>query len=240
MMKVFLAALIVGGATVTGGVIGFLIKRVPKRILELLLCFASGIMLSASVFSLIEPALCEGGMVTASFGVMLGALFIGACECVVPNLRFVEDSDNKKELSGVVMFVFAIAIHNMPEGVAAGVSIGTDDLAVAVSVVCGIAIQNIPEGLVVVPPMLAVGVKPIKVFLIVLLTGATEVVGAFLGYFATAIFSELMPLFLAFAGGAMLYVLCDEMIPRGRDEGRLGVYVLMSGFVLMTVINEIL
>ena len=138
------------------------------------------------------------------------------------------------------MFVFAIAIHNMPEGVAAGVSIGTDDLAVAVSVVCGIAIQNIPEGLVVVPPMLAVGVKPIKVFLIVLLTGATEVIGAVLGYFATAIFSELMPLFLAFAGGAMLYVLCDEMIPRGRDEGRLGVYVLMSGFVLMTVINEIL
>ena len=240
MMKVFLAALIVGGATVTGGVIGFLIKRVPKRVLELLLCFASGIMLSASVFSLVEPSLVDGGIFLASLGVMAGALFIGVCERLVPNLHFVLNAENKRELSGVVMFVFAIAIHNMPEGIAAGVSLGTDDVSVAISVVCGIAVQNIPEGLVVVPPMLSVGVRPAKALLVVLITGVTEIVGTFLGFFATAIFSELMPFFLAFAGGAMLYVLCDEMIPRGRTEGKLGVYVTMSGFVLMTVINEIL
>ncbi len=240
MTKVFLAALTVGGATLLGGVIGFLIKRVPKRISELLLCLASGIMLAASVFSLIEPALAEGGIITASLGVLFGAVFIGLCERVVPSLHFVLGAENKKELSGVVMFVFAIALHNMPEGIAAGVSLGTDDVSVAISVVCGIAIQNIPEGLVVVPPMLAVGVKPVKAFMVVLLTGATEILGTFLGFFATALFSELMPLFLSFAGGAMLYVLCDEMIPRGRAEGRLGVYVLMSGFILMTVINEIL
>lgn len=240
MMKVFLAALIVGGATILGGVIGFLIKRIPKRISELLLCLASGIMLSAAVFSLVEPSVEDGGIITASFGVVLGTVFIGLCERIVPNLHLAQGSENKGELSGVVTFVFAIAIHNMPEGIAAGVSLGADDISTAISVVCGIAIQNIPESLVIVPPMLSVGVKPTKALSVVILTGSTEILGTFLGFFATEIFDMLMPLFLSFAGGAMLYVLCEEMIPRGREEGRLGAYVIMSGFVLMTVINEML
>lgn len=244
MELVFLTAIGVGGATVFGSIIGFIVKRIPKRFSELTLSFAAGIMLAAAVWGLIIPAMGEGSLretAVAVVGIILGAVFIGACERLVPKLHFVADGEcDGEELDSVLLLVVAIALHNLPEGIAAGVSLGSGDISGALSVAGGIALQNIPEGMVVVPPMLAVGISRRRTFLLALLTGFTEVVGTFLGYQAVTFFSGLLPLALAFAGGAMMYVIADEMIPRASEEGKVATYVLLSGFCVMLIVNCLL
>jgi ZIP family zinc transporter len=139
----------------------------------------------------------------------------------------------------VLLFVLAIAIHNLPEGIAAGVGCGAvsdgGDLANALLIAGGIALQNIPEGMVIIGPMLAAGISPKKTFVCAAATGLVEVVGTFLGYFAVNIASAILPLALAFAGGTMLYVISDEMIPETHAHGseRAATYSLLAGFCLM-------
>ena len=244
MNPVFLTAIGVGGATVFGGIIGFIIKRIPKRFSELTLSFAAGIMLAAAIWGLIIPSLGEGTLKETAVsvaGIVLGALFVSACERLVPKLHFVADGDcDGEELDSVLLLVLAIAIHNLPEGIAAGVSLGSGDVSGALSVAGGIALQNIPEGMVVVPPMLAVGISRRRTFFLALFTGLSEVAGTFLGYQAVTFFSWLLPVALAFAGGAMLYVIADEMIPRAREEGKVATYILLLGFCSMMLMNCLL
>ena len=134
------------------------------------------------------------------------------------------------------MFVLAIAIHNLPEGIAAGVGFGTDgDNTQAFIIALGIALQNIPEGMVIIGPMLASGIKPHKTFLIAAGTGLIEVIGTLIGYFAVSVASVILPFARAFAGGTMLYVISDEMIPETHAHGhqRGATYALLFGFCLM-------
>lgn len=244
MKIVFLTALGVGGATVIGGIIGFFIKNIPRKFSDLTLSFAAGIMLAAAVWGLIIPSSGDGtwneALVTVS-GIMFGALFVGCCEKFVPKLRFVVgDTREEGVADGAIMLLFAMAIHNLPEGIAAGVSLGSGDMAGAIAVSGGIALQNIPEGMVVIPPMLAAGIGRGRAFLLALFTGAMEVLGTFLGYRAVTFFTGILPLSLAFAGGAMIYVIADEMMPMTKEQGKAGVYVFSLGVCIMILLNSAL
>jgi ZIP family zinc transporter len=142
----------------------------------------------------------------------------------------------------VLLFVSAIAIHNLPEGIAAGVGFGSGDTAGALVIAGGIALQNIPEGMVIIAPMLAAGVKPKRTFFIAMLTGLVEVIGTLIGYFAVSVASFILPFALAFAGGTMLYVISDEMIPETHAHGseRGATYALLVGFCLMLAVDVLL
>ena len=242
MEMVLLTSLGVGGATVFGSLIGFLFKNISHKFSDIVLSFAAGVMLAAAVLGLILPSLEYGGnfgiLITIA-GIFAGALCLNLIDKLVPHLHKLVGPDlephNKANLSKVLLFVTAIAIHNLPEGIAAGVSFGTGDDSQALLIAGGIALQNIPEGMVIIGPMLAAGVRPGRTFLCALVTGLIEVVGTLMGYFAVSIASAILPFALAFAGGTMLYVISDEMIPEthahGSQQG--ATYALLVGFCLM-------
>lgn len=248
MQMVLLTALGVGGATVIGAAIGFAFKEISHRFSDIVLALAAGVMLAAAVTGLILPSLESGGVfalpVTVA-GIFCGALCINLLDHVVPHLHRLSGADQEShpahtaEIDKVLLFVAAIAIHNLPEGIAAGVGFGTGDVAGAVTVALGIALQNIPEGMVVIAPMLAVGMSRGRTFGIALFTGLIEVVGTLLGYFAVSISTAILPFALAFAGGTMLYVISDEMIPETHSHGseRGATYALLVGFCVMLVVD---
>ena len=167
---------------------------------------------------------------------------------MVPHLHRLSGTDQEhhpnetEKLNKVLLFVTAIAIHNLPEGIAAGVGFGTGNNTEALTVAGGIALQNIPEGMVIIGPMLSAGVKPRRTFLVAAATGVVEVLGTLLGYFAVRLSTAILPFALAFAGGTMLYVISDEMIPETHAHGseRGATYSLLVGFCLMLVFDVIL
>jgi len=138
--------------------------------------------------------------------------------------------------------VAAIAIHNLPEGIAAGVGFGSGNTSQALLIAGGIALQNIPEGMVIIGPMLAAGVSPRRTFVLAMLTGLVEVAGTLLGFFAVTVSSAILPFALAFAGGTMLYVISDEMIPETHAHGceRGATYALLAGFCVMLISDVLL
>ena len=140
------------------------------------------------------------------------------------------------------MFVLAIGIHNLPEGIAAGVGFGTGNMTQALIIAGGIALQNIPEGMVIIGPMLAAGVSQKKTLLIASATGLVEVIGTLIGYFAVSVSTAILPFALAFAGGTMLYVVSDEMIPETHAHGceRGATYALLVGFCVMLISDVLL
>lgn len=150
-------------------------------------------------------------------------------------------SNQDSAVEKVILFTAAIAIHNFPEGLAAGVSFGTGSAAEALLIAGGIAVQNIPEGMVTVTPMIAAGIDPKKSLLCGILTGVSEIVGTLLGYWAVTMVSAVLPFLLAFAGGTMLYVICDEMIPETHEHGnsQAVTHAFLIGFTLM-MISDIL
>ncbi|MBQ9847886.1 MAG: ZIP family metal transporter [Clostridia bacterium] len=249
MEAVLLTALGVGGATVIGSLIGFVFKKISHRFSDIVLSFAAGVMLAAAVLGLILPSLEYGGqlgiLITVG-GIFVGALCLNLIDKLVPHLHKLVGSDdeghNNTNLSKVLLFVTAIAIHNLPEGIAAGVGFGAGDTAQALIIAGGIALQNIPEGMVIIGPMLAAGVSPKKTFICAMITGLVEVVGTLLGYFAVSIASVILPFALAFAGGTMLYVISDEMIPETHAHGsqRGATYALLVGFCVMLVTDVLL
>ena len=241
-MPVILTALGVGGATVIGAVIGVLFKKASHKFSDTILSFAAGVMLAAAVLGLIIPSLEYGGkygiLITIA-GIFVGAIALNLIDTLVPHLHRMVGTDieehHNANLSKVLLFVTAIAIHNLPEGIAAGVGFGAGDTSQALLIAGGIALQNIPEGMVIIGPMLATGIKPRKTFLIAALTGVVEVIGTLIGFFAVSIASAILPFALAFAGGTMLYVISDEMIPETHAHGseRGATYALLVGFALM-------
>lgn len=249
MTMVLLTALGVGGATVFGALIGFMFKKMSHKFSDIILSFAAGVMLAAAVLGLIMPSLEYGGksgLVTTIAGIFAGAICLNLIDKLVPHLHKMAGQDleehNNTKLSKVLLFVTAIAIHNLPEGIAAGVGFGSGNTSQALLIAGGIALQNIPEGMVIIAPMLAAGVSPKRTFVIAMLTGLVEVVGTFIGYFAVSVSSFILPFALAFAGGTMLYVISDEMIPETHAHGqqRWATYALLVGFCIMLVSDVLL
>ena len=249
MELVLLTALGVGGATVVGAVIGFLFKKISHTFSDIVLSFAAGVMLAAAVLGLVLPSLEYGGkfgFVITIAGIFAGALCLNVIDKLVPHLHKLAGADiedhKSSELSRVLLFVMAIAIHNLPEGIAAGVGFGSGDVSQALVIAGGIALQNIPEGMVIIGPMIAAGIKPGRTFMIAMATGLVEVVGTLIGYFAVSISAAILPFALAFAGGTMLYVVSDEMIPETHAHGheRGATYALLVGFCLMLLTDVLL
>ena len=244
MEMVLLTALGVGGATVIGAAIGFLFKSPSHKFNDVILSFAAGVMLAAAVFGLILPSLEYGGewsILITVLGLLVGAVCLNLIDKLVPHLHKMTGIDQERhpektaQLNKVLLFVIAIAMHNLPEGIAAGVSFGTENVAQALTVAGGIALQNIPEGMVIIAPMIAAGMSKKRTFFIALATGVVEVIGTLIGFFAVSISTAVLPFALAFAGGTMLYVISDEMIPETHSHGneRSATYALLVGFALM-------
>ena len=244
MTIVLLTALGVGGATILGSVLGFAFKNISHKFSDLVLSFAAGVMMAAAVIGLVLPSLEYGGkwgVVYAVTGIFSGALCLNLFDRLVPHLHRLSGADQEghpestQRLNKVLLFVTAIAIHNLPEGIAAGVSFGTGNTAEALTVAGGIALQNIPEGLVIIGPMLAAGISAKRTFLAAAMTGVVEILGTLLGYFAVSVSTAILPFALAFAGGTMLYVISDEMIPETHAHGgeRGATYALLVGFCVM-------
>ena len=249
MEMVLITALGVGGATIFGSLLGFAFKGISHKFSDLVLAFAAGVMLAAAVLGLILPSVEYGGkwgLLTTVAGIFAGALCLNLVDKVVPHLHRLMGEDieahHNANLSKVLLFVTAIAIHTLPEGIAAGVSFGSGDVSQAVLIAGGIALQNIPEGMVIIGPMLAAGVKPGKTFVCAAITGLVEVAGTLMGYLAVHLASAILPFALAFAGGTMLYVISDEMIPETHAHGgeRGATYALLVGFCLMLVSDVLL
>ena len=250
MKIVLLTALGVGGATIIGSIFGFLFKKISHKFSDIVLAFAAGVMLAAAVLGLILPSVDYGGdwglLITVA-GIFCGALCLNLMDKAVPHLHKLagvdlEEHSSNQNLDKVLLFVAAIAIHNLPEGIAAGVSFGSDNTAEALIIAGGIALQNIPEGMVIIGPMLAAGISPRRTFLCAMLTGLVEVIGTLLGYFAVTVASAILPFALAFAGGTMLYVISDEMIPETHAHGaqRGATYALLVGFCVMLISDVLL
>ena len=244
MKIVLLTALGVGGATLLGSIIGFAFKNISHRFSDIVLSFAAGVMLAAAVIGLVLPSLEYGGefgIVYTVLGVFTGAVCLNLFDRLVPHLHKLSGVDQEghpegtAKLNKVLLFVTAIAIHNLPEGIAAGVGFGSGNTAEALTVAGGIALQNVPEGMVIIAPMLAAGISPKRTFFCAAMTGVVEVLGTLLGYFAVSLSTAILPFALAFAGGTMLYVISDEMIPETHAHGseRGATYALLVGFCVM-------
>ncbi len=252
MQIVILTALGVGLATVFGSFIGFALKKIPHKFNDIVLSFAAGIMLAAAVLGLIIPAVEQSRGVSGIFivvlGIMCGAVFLSMMDKLIPHIHKIagvdteKHAENTQNLNRVLLFVMAIAIHNLPEGIAAGVSFGTGNISDAITVAGGIALQNIPEGMVIIAPMLNAGVPKTRAFIIALCTGIVEIIGTMIGYFIVSLSITILPFALAFAGGTMLYVISDEMIPETHSHGfeKSATYALLIGFCVMLLMDFLL
>lgn len=249
MELVLITALGVGSATVFGAIIGFIFKKVTHKFADIVMSFAAGIMLAAAVIGLILPSIELGGkwgLLYAIIGIFAGAVCINLMDKLIPHLHRLggidHEAHNNANLNKVLLFVLAIAIHNLPEGIAAGVGFGTGDNGQAFLIASGIALQNIPEGMIIIAPMLAAGISPRKTFVCAMLTGLVEVVGTLIGYLAVSVAQVILPVALSFAGGTMLYVVSDEMLNETHAHGseRGATYSMIVGFCVMLVLDVLL
>ena len=248
MNEVLLTALGVGTATVIGALLGFVFKGLSHKFADIVISFAAGVMLSAAILGLILPSMEHGGkygLITTVAGIFAGALCLNLLDKLIPHLHKLtgteKDLRDDPHTSRILLFVLAIAIHNLPEGIAAGVGFGSGDISHALVIAGGIALQNIPEGMVIIAPMLSAKIKPGRTLLLASLTGLVEVIGTLIGYFAVSISTVILPFALSFAGGTMLYIISDEMIPETHSHGnqRAATYALLVGFCLMLVTDTV-
>lgn len=250
MTLIWLSAAGLCGATLIGSLLGFCFKALPHRWNDTVMGFCAGVMLAAAVLGLIVPA-AEQAPVNLWWlvvgGALVGALFLNLLDLVTPHLHMLTGLDpeqhrHNRTLSRVMLFVMAIALHKFPEGVAAGVSLtegqgGGTPLAVTF----GIALQNVPEGMVVISPLLLAGVSRLRTAVISLGIGLLEVLGVWTGYALGIVNEAFLPFMLAFAGGAMLYVVSDEMIPETHAHGyqKQATYALVLGFLMLLYLERI-
>jgi ZIP family zinc transporter len=235
-----ISSLLAGLATGAGAIPVLITRRVSDRLLDVMLGFAAGVMLAATSFSLIVPAIDLGGPWVAVFGVVLGALVLHFVDRLVPHFHPALGAEGPpSKLSRVWLFVLAITIHNFPEGLAVGVSFGSGDVTAGLVIATAIGLQNMPEGLAVALPLLREGYSRGKSLLYATLTGLVEPVGGLLGVAMVFVFQPILPLGLAFAAGAMLFVISDEIIPESHRKGfeREATFGLIAGFVVMMLLD---
>lgn len=238
MHNILSCAVGVGGATVVGAMLGFVFRRSLIKYSPYILSLAAGIMLAAALTGLIEPALSGDTLhstLSAVTGILLGVVSLALTD------RFVPLNSDGKDARGAILFAIAIAIHNLPEGIAAGVAFGAGDDNGAFGVVLGIALHNLPEGMIAVTPLIASGVRPLRAFFLATAGAAAEIVGTVFGYLAIRISEAILPFALAFAGGTMLAVIAGEMIPESHTGGVWrATLTLVIGFTAMMVLGSCL
>lgn len=243
----FLGLFLPGIMTGVGALPIFFTKKVDQKLLDVLLGGAAGVMLAATCFSLILPSIEEGGgdlraVLITSLGIFLGAVFLDLVDRFAPHQHLLDkriEGGATDSLKKIWLFVIAITIHNFPEGLATGVAFGGDNIMNGVPIAIGIALQNMPEGLAVALALVRENYSVKSAFMIALLTGLVEPVGAFLGYGLVNYFSPILGITLAFAGGAMLFVISDEIIPETHSNGyeREATYGVIIGFIIMMILD---
>ena len=250
-MNLFLiTAVAVGISSVLGTAFGVLIRKIPHKYNDLILGCASGIMLAAAIVGLILPAMETEGkysLLMTVGGVLVGATLVSILDRITPHLHKLAGLDQEEHANNagtgkVLLFISAIAIHKFPEGLAAGVSFGTENTGDILTVTGSIALQNIPEAMVIVAPLLAIGVTIKWTLLISIGIGVVSMLGMGLGYGLISITSVLMPFFLSFAGGTMLYVISDEMIPETHAHGfeKQATFSMIGGFLLVLILQKLM
>ena len=247
MTQVWISAAGLALATIFGSLLGFTIKALPHKWNDAVLGFCAGLMLAVSSVGLILPAAESAGLNKwwlILIGVILGMVVLNLLDLVTPHLHKitgldVEEHRNNASLNKVLLFVLAVAIHKLPEGIAAGVGFNAEETSNAWAVTFGIALQNIPEGMVVIAPLLIAGVGKFRTFAISLAIAMLEIVGVLIGYGLGAISQVMLPVLLAMAGGAMLYVVSDEMIPETHAHGyeKIATYALILGFITLVFLD---
>ena len=238
----------VGGSTVAGVLTGLLFRHIPHRLNDIVLGFAAGVMLAASILGLIVPAFeLPGGILLALVGTFAGAALISMLDRIVPHLHRIAGIDTETHRSNgsigkTLLFVTAIALHKIPEGLATGVSFGTGDVGDIITVAGSMSLQNIPEAIVIVTPLFAIGVAAGRIVCISMAIAIVSIVSVLAGCALTAVFAGAMPFMLAAAGGAMLYVISDEMIPETHAHGyeKPATFALISGLLLVVILQRIL
>ncbi|MFJ3047609.1 ZIP family metal transporter [Herbaspirillum chlorophenolicum] len=242
------------GLTALGALGVLFTRRISVKAQDVMLGYGGGVMLAASVFSLIIPAMDaaqaigyarNASVLLAATGIMLGGLFVLALNHVIPHQHFLamaNDQSNPARTTRIWLFVMAVTIHNFPEGLAIGVGFGGEDMGKAVALATGIGIQDIPEGLVVALALRTLGYSPMKAAAAGILSGLVEPIGGVLGAMATGVSATALPWALAGAGGAMLFVISHEVIPESHRQGHesqatLG---LLAGFVTMMLLDVML
>ena len=245
-----LASLLAGLATGVGALPAIFLKNVPDRVLNTLLGGAAGVMLAATSFSLIIPGIEHGnllwpgfGVYIVAFGILFGAIFLDLVDRFLPHEHFIMGHEGpSSRMKRIWLFIIAITIHNFPEGLAVGVGFGGGDIANGTSLAIGIGLQNMPEGLAVALPLLGLGYSRLKAISIATLTGLVEPIGGALGIVSVTVFQPILPLGMAFAAGAMLFVISDEIIPETHAKGRsrVATFGLIIGFVIMMSLDNLL
>lgn len=218
------------------------LHSLSHRLKDELLGFAAGVMLAATAFSLLVPAIARGGPGIVIFGVAAGAFLLDFLDRVIPHEHFEKGKEGPAStLRKIWLFVLAITLHNFPEGLAVGVSFGSQNIADGITVALAIGLQNIPEGLAVAVSLLGAGYSRKQAFLYALLTGLVEPLGGILGIGLVSFMHTFLPFGLALAGGAMLFVIGDEIIPETHHgpSARYSTYALMAGFVLMMGLDTV-
>ena len=245
-----LASTLAGLATGVGALPALFFKNVPDKVLNTMLGGAAGVMLAATSFSLIVPGIEHGntlwpgyGVYVVVIGMLFGAIFLDRIDKWLPHEHFFMGHEGpSSKLKRVWLFVIAITIHNFPEGLAVGVGFGAGDVGAGTSLAIGIGLQNMPEGLAVALPLMSLGYSRFKAIGIATLSGLVEPIGGLLGVGAITAFYPILPFGLAFAAGAMLFVISDEIIPETHSKGksRLATFGVMIGFVIMMEMDNLL
>ena len=247
MTQVWISAAGLALSTVFGSILGFFVKELPHKWNDAVLGYCGGVMLAAATLGLILPAADSVGIGKwwiIIIGEMLGVAILYCLDLFAPHLHKLtgldrEEHKNNASLNHILLFVMAIALHKLPEGIAAGVGFNAAETSTAWAVSIGIAIQNIPEGMVVIAPLLIAGLSTARTLTIALAIAMLEIVGVFIGYGIGAISEFMLPMMLAMAGGAMLYVVSDEMIPETHAHGyeRIATISLILGFTTICFLD---
>lgn len=245
-----LASLLAGLLTGVGALPALLFRNVSEKFLFAMLGGAAGVMLAATSFSLIIPGIEAGdglwpgyGAYVVVAGMLIGALFLDRLDHWLPHEHVIQGREGpESKMRKIWLFILAITIHNFPEGLAVGVGFGSGDIAAGTSLAIGIGLQNMPEGLAVALPLIGMGYSRWKAVGIATLTGLVEPVGGLLGVGAIRLFHPVLPFGLAFAAGAMLFVISDEIIPETHSKGksRIATFGVMIGFVIMMALDNLL
>jgi ZIP family zinc transporter len=247
-----LGSLLAGLGTGMGALGIFLLRRPSARTEDAMLSAAAGVMLAATFFSLLLPALDRADALTASkvagVAIVAGGLLVGAAGLFlvhrfVPHEHFLlgKEGPDSKRLERIWLFVIAITLHNFPEGMAVGVGFAGGDVGNGTSLAIGIGLQNVPEGFAVAISLLSIGYTRSTAFWVALLTGLVEPVGGALGAAAVTLAEPLMPAILGLAAGAMLFVISDEIIPETHRRGyeNVATFSLLGGFVAMMFLDTV-
>lgn len=259
VMQAFLATMFTWGVTALGAATVFFFKAINKNVLNAMLGFAAGVMIAASFWSLLAPSIemaesiGQNAVLMASVGFLSGGVFLFLADKIIPHLHMGEKTSNaegiKTSWQRSVLLVLAITLHNIPEGLAVGVAFGAAahglpgaTLAGAIALALGIGLQNFPEGAAVSIPLRREGMSRWKSFVYGQSSGIVEPIAGVIGAYAVISMQSILPFALAFAAGAMIYVVVEELIPEahagvGHSHIEIATIGCMIGFTVMMVLD---